>query len=105
MEHYFGKSLVKGKVKSIPISNRITPDLIIGGTYYVSFGRNIAYICTLLEIINEFQNTEVKILRQGKTSKITNKMDGTKSRYFTRENILYAYQIGISPEDAILNQV
>lgn len=105
MEKYFGKSEVKGNIKPLPVAKRKIPHLILGSTYYISFGRNISYMCTLLEIINEFGCQEVKVQRQGKASKMIHKMDGTKSQYFTQENILYSNEIGETPEESILNQV
>ncbi len=80
---------VDKEVTSIPYTNRKEPKLEIGGDYYVCFGNNIAYPCTLKKII------------EGPTKRIViNKHDGGK---FFGEHVLFSNEIGQTPEEAVRN--
>ena len=93
---------IKVKVRS----ERRTPDLEMGKTYYVSFGTNWSYPCQLREIINEFEETEVKIAIEYKPmkKKVVDK-NGNVIEPCYSTNTLYAYEIGDSPEHAVENEV
>lgn len=104
---FYGAIQVDKAIKPQPRARRIQPDLKVGRDYFVSFLNNIAYPCILREIINEFGHTEVRIELQYKTS--------SKKRFIgangkinyrpTQTNIVRAEEIGLTPEDAVRNQV
>ncbi len=98
---------VDHNTKPLSYSKRVQPDLHIGYDYYVSFTNNNVYPCTLLEIINEFDKTEVKIGIPVKSKSKKGFIDGIGNRsfYLTQTNIVYATEIGLTPIDAVKNQV
>ncbi|HEX5155150.1 MAG TPA: hypothetical protein VFW07_27090 [Parafilimonas sp.] len=97
---------VNSSVKPLPFSLRKEPVLKIGWGYYVSFFDNNVYPCTLLEIINEFEKTEVKIEIPMKAQSRKGYLDsnGVRNNHWKQTHILYATEIGLTPEDAVRNQ-
>jgi hypothetical protein len=68
---------------------RKKPALTVGADYYVCFGNNIAYPCTLIEIIGG----SPKRIRISKTD---------KGEIFG-EHALFSDEIGLTPEEAVRN--
>lgn len=99
IKEFIGRKVVDNSIKPLPFKNRKAPQLIIGQDYYVSFGNNNAYPCTLLNVINEFSETEVKI-----EIHIRKKSTASNIKTF-QTNILYSIEIGLTPDDAVRNQV
>lgn len=64
-----GRVKVSPKIKTILRYERVEPELKLGSSYYISFGCNYAYPCTLINIINEFSQTEVEVKVMCKSKK------------------------------------
>jgi hypothetical protein len=96
---------VSPKIKTVPRSQRVTPELKSGEKYYVSFGTNWTYPCFITEVVREFEQTEVKIKIQV-TEKNAYFRQGGKMMYDPYiEHLVYAKEIGLTPEDAVRNAV
>ncbi len=80
---------VDERITPIPFIKRTEPALNIGADYYVCFGNNVVYPCTLIEII-EGSPKRVRI----------NKHD--KGGVFG-EHVLFSDEIGLTPEEAVIN--
>lgn len=61
IKHLQGCVKVDESVQPLFKKDRKAPELNIGNNYFVSFGTNNAYPCTLKEIINEYSETEVNV--------------------------------------------
>ena len=87
------KNVIKVEKEIIPLhySKRTEPILKIGEDYYVCFGNNIVYPCTLNKII---EGTPKKI--------VISKYDNGK---FFGEHVLFSNEIGQTPEEAVINSV
>lgn len=96
---------VSSKIKTILRKDRLVPELKIGNKYYVSFGTNCAYPCFLVEIINQFERTEIKIKIQVEDDLAYFRRDGKLIYEPFQMHILYANEIGSTPENAIRNAV
>lgn len=96
---------VNSKIRTISRKERTEPELKLGSKYFVSFGTNYAYPCFLTAIINEFEQTEVKIKVQIKENISYFRKDGQLAYYPFQEHLLYANEIGNTPEDAVRNSV
>jgi len=92
---------VSSKIKAIPRTHRIVPKLQIGCTYYVSFGNNWAYPCILREIITEFERTEVKIHIRVTHKEALYRKNGSMVYDPFEERLVYANEIGSTPEEAV----
>ena len=92
-------------IRPLSYSKRVQPDLHIGHNYYVSFGDNNAYSCTLVEIRNEFDRTEVKIELSIQSKKGFIDSNGNLCHEWKEPHILYATEIGLNPNHAVKNQV
>jgi hypothetical protein len=80
---------VDKKITPIHYTKRTEPALKVGADYYVCFGSNIVYPCTLNEII------------EGPPKRIViSKYD--KGRLFG-EHVLFSNEIGQTPEEAVIN--
>ena len=107
LKEFKGGQKVDSSIKPLQFKNRQEPILKIGYDYYVSFDNNNVYPCTLLNVINEFDKTEVLIeipMKPKSRKGYTNSFGITYNRW-TQTNILYATEIGLTPEDAVRNQV
>ncbi len=80
------KIKVDKKIEPVLFNERKGIPLTIGNDYYVSFGLNEAIPCKLVEII------------EGPPKRIRIRMEDG-------ENILFADEIGRTPEEAVINQV
>lgn len=87
------KHIIKVDKAITPIhySKRAEPVLEVGADYYVSFGNNIVYPCTLNEII---EGTPRKI--------VISKYDNDK---LFGKHVLFSNEIGRTPEEAVVNSV
>ena len=85
------KHIIKVDKDITPIhyTKRTEPELKIGEDYWVCFGNNIAYPCTLKEII-EGRNKRVVIT----------KYDNDKT---FGEHVVFSNEIGRTPEEAVRN--
>jgi len=107
IKEFKGGQKVDSSIKPLPFKKRKEPVLNIGYDYYVSFGNNCVYSCTLLEVINEFDRTEVKIEIPMKalSKKGYRTSFGGNSHRWVSTHIVYAREIGLTPEEAVRNQV
>lgn len=100
-----GRIKVNRNIKSVPRANRITPELKMWSIYYVCFANNNVYPCRISEIIKEFDQTEVRIKISTKP-KYSKYRSGSQVIYNPfEEYLVYANEIGITPEDAVKNMV
>jgi len=81
---------VDKEITPIHYTKRTEPELQIGADYYVCFGNNIAYPCTLKEII-EGRNKRIVITKYDDSGKNLG------------ENVLFSNEIGQTPEEAVRN--
>ena len=72
-------------------SQRKPVKLVIGKDYYVSFGNNEAHRCKLVDIPEMYQGQRIKIETPTPRGSIT--------------HILFADEIGTTPDEAVMNQV
>ena len=87
------KHIIKVDKKITPVhySKRTEPVLQVGADYYVCFGNNIVYPCTLTKIID------------GPPKRIViSKYDNDK---IFGEHTLFGNEIGNTPEEAVVNSV
>lgn len=107
IKEFQGRIKVSNEIKPLPLKARKTPKLIIGGNYYVSFGTNNAYPCTLVEIITEFSKTEVRveIPEKPRSKKGFIDINGNRSYNWKSTRVLYQDEIGSTPEEAVKNEV
>lgn len=82
---------VNKSIKAVHFSERKSVKLIVGNEYYVSFGNNEAKRCKLLEIIDEHEEKRILI-------EIVSPRGNT-------QHIIYADEIGTTPEEAVMNEV
>ena len=80
---------VDKEITPIHYTKRTEPELIVGGDYYVSFGNNIAFPCTIKEI-KEGRNKRVVITKYDKDKEFG-------------EHVLFSNEIGVTPEEAVRN--
>jgi len=107
IKEFYGRIKVDKKIKPLKNIERVSPQLIVGNDYYVSFMYNNTYPCRLIEIINEFNEVEVKIAIPVKLKSKRGfiDIDGNLSFRPSQLNIVKATEIGLTPEDAVKNQV
>ena len=99
------KVKVDKKVKPIHYKNRKTVDLIIGEEYYVSFGKNQARICTLIEIDEEYGRITIEIPIKPMSKKGFIDTNGEVSHHWVSKHTLFSDEIGLTPEEAVINEV
>jgi hypothetical protein len=80
---------VDAAITPIHYTKRTEPLLTAGADYYVCFGNNIAYPCTLKEII-EGRNKRVVITKYDNDQR-------------SGEHVLFSNEIGKTPEEAVRN--
>ena len=102
-----GRIKVDKKIQTLIRSKRKAPELNIGYDYFVCFHNNNVYPCTLIEIINEFKTTEVRIEIPMKKLSAKGFMDssGKISHRWMQQHIVLATSIGSTPEEAVKNMV
>lgn len=82
---------VDSSVLPLHYSQRKPVELVIGKEYYVSFGNHEAHRCELIEIPEMYGGARIEV-------KIPNERGYTT-------HILFADEIGNTPEEAVLNEV
>lgn len=82
---------VSPQVKPIPFRERQAVELVIDRDYYVSFGSNQVNKCRLLEIRDNRGPRQVRIEILSMRGRTT--------------HVLYADEIGTTPEEAVINEV
>ena len=87
------KHIIKVDKEITPVhyTKRKEPTLKPGADYYVCFGNNIVYPCTLDEVI---EGTPKKI--------VISKYDNGQ---FFGKHVLFSNEIGQTPEEAVINSV
>jgi hypothetical protein len=80
---------VDKEITPIHYTKRTEPELKVGSDYYVCFGNNVAFPCTLKEI-KEGRNKRVVIT----------KYDNDKE---FGEHVVFSNEIGLTPEEAVRN--
>lgn len=78
-------------ITPVHYTKRKEPVLKVGETYYVCFGNNIVYPCTLDKIM---EGTPKKI--------VISKYDNGQ---FFGKHVLFSNEIGQTPEEAVINSV
>jgi hypothetical protein len=96
---------VSAKVKYVPIIKRVIPELKMRETYYVSYGGNYAYPCFISEIVKEFADIEVWVQLRV-PEKDAYYREGGKMVYnpYT-SRLIYAYNLGRTPDDAVRHMI
>lgn len=86
------KHIIKVDPSITPIhyTQRTEPELKVGEDYYVCFGNNIAYPCTLKEIMGSGRNKRVAITKYDNNQRAS-------------ENVVFSNEIGRTPEEAVRN--
>jgi hypothetical protein len=80
---------VDKEITPIHYTKRTEPELKIGADYFVCFGNNVAYPCTLKEI-KEGRNKRVVIAKYDKGKEFG-------------EHVVFSNEIGLTPEEAVRN--
>jgi len=80
---------VDKSITPTPSTVRKEPALTVGADYYVCFGNNLAYPCTLIEILGG----------SPKRIRISKKDRGE----IFGEHVLFSDEIGLTPEEAVQN--
>jgi len=96
---------VRQQIKTLPRKERVAPELDSSKKYYISFGSNWAYPCFLHEIVNEFDRTEVRVKIKVKEQYAYFRQNGKMTYDPYEEHLVYANEIGLTPEDAVRNSV
>jgi hypothetical protein len=86
------KHIIKVDKEITPIhyTQRAEPELKVGEDYYVCFGNNIAYPCTLKEILGTGRNKRVVITKYDNDQRFG-------------EHVVFSNEIGRTPEEAVRN--
>ena len=96
---------VDQKIAPLPTKQRVVPELKAGERYYISFQDNWAYPCQLLEMINEFSETEVKVQIELKAQFFYIRKNGMMKYEPFQQHTIYASEIGSTPEEGVKNTV
>jgi len=98
---------VPRRIKPLPKKERRIVDLVPGTRYYVSFGTNNAYPCTLVEILEEFSIREIRVVIDYKPNRQGWYRNSTGALVWVtgNEHILFPSEIGETPEHAVQNEV
>jgi hypothetical protein len=99
------KIKVDTKVKPIHYENRKPVELIIGKEYYVSFGQNQARRCKLIKIDKDPERITVEIKVKSKSQQGYIDVDGNIIHYWVSTHTLFPDEIGLTPEEAVINEV
>lgn len=81
---------VDDNIKPLDVNKRKPFDFIIDDKYYVSFSMNVSEPCRLLKCSDEIED--------GFPVRITIELRDSATR------VLYGFEIGRTPEEAVLNQ-
>lgn len=102
-----GRIKVNDNIKPLPVGKRLTPKIELGQNYYVCFGLNNAYPCTVIEIKDELETQQIVIEIPMKPQSKNGFIDknGERSHKWRQTNVLYTNEIGLTPEEAVKNTV
>ncbi len=103
----FSKIKVDKKIKPIHFLKRKPVELIIGKVYFVSFGNHSANQCVLTEIseLKDSNQITIDIPIKARSKKGFIDIDGEISHNWTSTHCIFADEIGITPEEAVINEV
>lgn len=98
---------VDKSIKPIHYSKRNPVELVVGNEYYVSFGSNKVKRCKLLEIYNEGNRKRITVEIPTKPQSKNGFIDpnGAVSHNWADKHTLFADEIGLTPEEAVINEV
>ncbi|MDR0994743.1 MAG: hypothetical protein LBL81_00450 [Tannerella sp.] len=101
------KIKVDKAIKPIHYSQRKPVDLVVGNDYYVSFGENTALRCKLMELYMEGgqQRIEIEVPIKPRSKNGFIDRNGNISHHWVDTYILFADEIGLTPEEAVINEV
>lgn len=101
------KIKVDKMVKPIHYSKRKPVELVVGDDYYVSFGRNNALRCKLIELYMEGEQQRIVVEIPTKPMSKNGFIDrnGNISHHWVSTHTLFADEIGLTPEEAVINEV
>lgn len=93
----FEPIVVDKQIKPVHHTEREAVELIMGNEYYVSFGKNQARKCTLVDIDKASERIVIKIAVKPRDK------DSDKQLFST--HIIFNDEIGATPEQAVINEV
>lgn len=96
---------VDKSVMPIHYKDRVPVDLVVGNTYYVSFGKNLARKCTLISINEEQGMITIEIPVKPMSKKGYRDMNGNISHHWVSRHSLFPDEIGCTPEEAVIHEV
>lgn len=101
------KIIVDKSVKPISIELRKEIPLNVGGDYFVSFGNNEVHRCILSEIIklSDLKQIKIEIPIRPKSKNGFIDINGNLSHNWISSHIIYSNEIGLTPEEAVINGV
>jgi hypothetical protein len=91
MFNFLNKIKVDKSVKPIRYAQRTPVQLVVGNDYYVSFGSHEAYKCKLVDVSMLKERNQIRIEIPSKTG--------------VSPHILFPDEIGMTPEEAVMNEV
>lgn len=102
-----GREKITKSVTPIHFAKRKIPELIVGGNYFVSFGSNDTYPCKLVKVINIYdrKEVEIEIPMKPRSKKGFIDINGKLSHNWTSTHVLFADEIGLTREEAVINTV
>ena len=101
------KIKVDKSIKPLHYSKRKQVELIIGNDYFVSFGNNYVHKCKLTKI-DEARNPKqitIEIPIRPKSKDGFKDIDGTISHHWVSTHLIFADEIGLTPEEAVMNEM
>ena len=99
------KIKVDRQIQPINLKDRKTVELIIGNEYYVSFGMNEASPCKLTKIDKVQNKITIEVPPKSISDKGYIDADGIFFYPDISTHILFPDEIGLTPEEAVINQV
>lgn len=101
------KIKVDKKIKPIKHTERQAIELIVGNSYFVSFGNSNVYNCTLtnVEETRELKQITIEIPVRPRSKKGYIDINGSISHNWVSSHCIFADEIGRTPEEAVINEV
>jgi hypothetical protein len=98
---------VDKKIKPIHFFNRTPVELVVGNEYYVSFGSNEVKRCKLIEIRDGDSRRQIviEVPVKPQSEKGFKDLNGNISHHWVDSYTLFADEIGLTPEEAVVNEV
>ena len=94
---------VDKKIKPLPFNERTIPEQIIGGNYYVCFGRNLVRPCKILAFLEDGKYGKRVLIDHVPPLIFRTARKGNP--VVIDSNILYCDEIGLTPIQAVQNMV